>query len=37
MKNSTLYEKPVDPAQWFGIRKDETVLGYSKVMSYTVC
>ncbi|XP_055358353.1 piezo-type mechanosensitive ion channel component 1 isoform X3 [Betta splendens] len=30
MKNSTLYKEPVDPAQWFGIRKDDTVLGYSK-------
>ncbi|KAI7813887.1 piezo-type mechanosensitive ion channel component 1 isoform X2 [Triplophysa rosa] len=28
--NSTLYKAPVDPAQWFGIRKDATVLGYSK-------
>ncbi|CAF91002.1 unnamed protein product, partial [Tetraodon nigroviridis] len=27
--NSALY-KPVDPARWFGIRKDATVLGYSK-------
>uniref|UniRef100_A0A7N6A8V9 Piezo-type mechanosensitive ion channel component n=1 Tax=Anabas testudineus TaxID=64144 RepID=A0A7N6A8V9_ANATE len=30
MINSTLYKEPVDPAQWFGIRKDDTVLGYSK-------
>ncbi|KAK2922149.1 piezo-type mechanosensitive ion channel component 1 isoform X2 [Channa argus] len=30
MMNSTLYKKPVDPAGWFGIRKDATVLGYSK-------
>ncbi|CAL1577738.1 unnamed protein product [Knipowitschia caucasica] len=29
MWNSTLY-KPVDPARWFGIRKEATVLGYSK-------
>ncbi|KAJ7986063.1 hypothetical protein DPEC_G00346920 [Dallia pectoralis] len=28
--NSTLYRKPVDPANWFGFRKDATVLGYSK-------
>nr|XP_055072382.1 piezo-type mechanosensitive ion channel component 1 isoform X2 [Misgurnus anguillicaudatus] len=27
---STLYKAPVDPANWFGIRKDATVLGYSK-------
>uniref|UniRef100_A0A8C5CZG7 Piezo type mechanosensitive ion channel component 1 (Er blood group) n=1 Tax=Gadus morhua TaxID=8049 RepID=A0A8C5CZG7_GADMO len=30
MKNSTLYKGPVDPANWFGFRKDATVLGYSK-------
>uniref|UniRef100_A0A8P4GCQ7 Piezo type mechanosensitive ion channel component 1 (Er blood group) n=1 Tax=Dicentrarchus labrax TaxID=13489 RepID=A0A8P4GCQ7_DICLA len=30
MKNSSLYKEPVDPAKWFGIRKDATVLGYSK-------
>ncbi|XP_068597023.1 piezo-type mechanosensitive ion channel component 1 [Brachionichthys hirsutus] len=30
MMNSSLYQEPVDPAQWFGIRKDATVLGYSK-------
>uniref|UniRef100_A0A8C2ZBP9 Piezo type mechanosensitive ion channel component 1 (Er blood group) n=1 Tax=Cyclopterus lumpus TaxID=8103 RepID=A0A8C2ZBP9_CYCLU len=30
MMNSSLYEEPVDPARWFGIRKDATVLGYSK-------
>ncbi|KAM7384994.1 hypothetical protein PAMP_001097 [Pampus punctatissimus] len=30
MINSSLYKKPVDPAKWFGIRKDATVLGYSK-------
>lgn len=29
--NSTLYKAPVDPAEWFGVRKDTTVLGYSKV------
>ncbi|CAN9500176.1 unnamed protein product [Ophioblennius macclurei] len=29
-KNSTLYKEPVDPANWFGIRKDATALGYSK-------
>lgn len=29
--NSALYKEPVDPAKWFGIRKDATVLGYSKV------
>ncbi|XP_071237733.1 piezo-type mechanosensitive ion channel component 1-like isoform X1 [Salvelinus alpinus] len=28
--NSTLYIEPVDPANWFGFRKDATVLGYSK-------
>ncbi|KTF86022.1 hypothetical protein cypCar_00014449 [Cyprinus carpio] len=28
--NSTLYKAPVDPANWFGIRKDATVLGYTK-------
>ena len=31
MMNSSLYKDPVDPANWFGIRKDATVLGYSKV------
>lgn len=31
MVNSTLYREPVDPANWFGFRKDATVLGYSKV------
>lgn len=30
VRNSTLYEEPVDPAKWFGIRKDATALGYSK-------
>uniref|UniRef100_A0A3B4YJT9 Piezo type mechanosensitive ion channel component 1 (Er blood group) n=1 Tax=Seriola lalandi dorsalis TaxID=1841481 RepID=A0A3B4YJT9_SERLL len=30
MMNSSLYKEPVDPANWFGIRKDATVLGYSK-------
>ncbi|XP_053730255.1 piezo-type mechanosensitive ion channel component 1 [Synchiropus splendidus] len=30
MKKSILYKEPVDPAQWFGIRKDDTVLGYIK-------
>ncbi|CAK6978962.1 piezo-type mechanosensitive ion channel component 1, partial [Scomber scombrus] len=30
MMNSSLYKNPVDPAKWFGIRKDATVLGYSK-------
>ncbi|XP_034538347.1 piezo-type mechanosensitive ion channel component 1 [Notolabrus celidotus] len=30
MMNSALYKDPVDPAKWFGIRKDATVLGYSK-------
>uniref|UniRef100_A0AAQ4R1U9 Piezo type mechanosensitive ion channel component 1 (Er blood group) n=1 Tax=Gasterosteus aculeatus aculeatus TaxID=481459 RepID=A0AAQ4R1U9_GASAC len=30
MMNSSLYEEPVDPAKWFGIRKDATALGYSK-------
>uniref|UniRef100_A0A8C6L0N2 Piezo type mechanosensitive ion channel component 1 (Er blood group) n=1 Tax=Nothobranchius furzeri TaxID=105023 RepID=A0A8C6L0N2_NOTFU len=30
VKNSTLYKEPVDPAKWFGIRKDDTALGYSK-------
>ncbi|KAG9341368.1 hypothetical protein JZ751_019474 [Albula glossodonta] len=28
--NSTLYKEPVDPANWFGFRKDTTALGYSK-------
>ncbi|XP_066511035.1 piezo-type mechanosensitive ion channel component 1-like [Hoplias malabaricus] len=28
--NSTLYSGPVDPANWFGFRKDATALGYSK-------
>uniref|UniRef100_A0A4W5N6C2 Piezo type mechanosensitive ion channel component 1 (Er blood group) n=1 Tax=Hucho hucho TaxID=62062 RepID=A0A4W5N6C2_9TELE len=28
--NSTLYREPVDPANWFGFKKDATVLGYSK-------
>uniref|UniRef100_M4AKK2 Piezo type mechanosensitive ion channel component 1 (Er blood group) n=1 Tax=Xiphophorus maculatus TaxID=8083 RepID=M4AKK2_XIPMA len=28
--NSTLYKEPIDPAKWFGIRKDATALGYSK-------
>uniref|UniRef100_A0A8C1RLS5 Piezo-type mechanosensitive ion channel component 1 n=1 Tax=Cyprinus carpio TaxID=7962 RepID=A0A8C1RLS5_CYPCA len=28
--NSTLYKAPVDPANWFGVRKDATVLGYTK-------
>lgn len=35
MMNSSLYKEPVDPAKWFGIRKDATVLGYSKV--YSIC
>ncbi|XP_069030806.1 piezo-type mechanosensitive ion channel component 1 isoform X1 [Embiotoca jacksoni] len=30
MMNSTLYHGPVDPAKWFGIRKDATALGYSQ-------
>ncbi|XP_059215664.1 piezo-type mechanosensitive ion channel component 1 [Centropristis striata] len=30
MDQSSLYKAPVDPARWFGIRKDATVLGYSK-------
>ncbi|XP_035252701.1 piezo-type mechanosensitive ion channel component 1-like isoform X1 [Anguilla anguilla] len=28
--SSTLYREPVDPANWFGFRKDATALGYSK-------
>ncbi|XP_696355.4 piezo-type mechanosensitive ion channel component 1 isoform X1 [Danio rerio] len=28
--NSTLYRASVDPASWFGVRKDDTVLGYVK-------
>ncbi|XP_077437796.1 piezo-type mechanosensitive ion channel component 1 isoform X2 [Vanacampus margaritifer] len=28
--NSSLYKAPVDPAKWFGIRKEATVLDYSK-------
>lgn len=31
MLNSTLYKAPVDPANWFGVRKDATILGYTKV------
>lgn len=31
MRDSALYKEPVDPAKWFGIRKDATVLGYSQV------
>lgn len=31
MRQSALYKEPVDPARWFGIRKDATVLGYSQV------
>lgn len=30
MMNSSIYKEPVDPAKWFGIRKEGTVLGYSK-------
>ncbi|XP_072772689.1 piezo-type mechanosensitive ion channel component 1 [Nerophis lumbriciformis] len=30
IKNSSLYGAPVDPARWFGIRKEATVLDYSK-------
>uniref|UniRef100_A0A8C9WSH8 Piezo type mechanosensitive ion channel component 1 (Er blood group) n=1 Tax=Scleropages formosus TaxID=113540 RepID=A0A8C9WSH8_SCLFO len=30
LQNSTLYKAPVDPANWFGFRKDATALGYSK-------
>ncbi|XP_075902137.1 piezo-type mechanosensitive ion channel component 1 isoform X2 [Nelusetta ayraudi] len=30
MRQSALYKEPVDPARWFGIRKDATVLGYSQ-------
>lgn len=32
MRASALYKEPVDPAKWFGIRKDATVLGYSQVV-----
>uniref|UniRef100_A0AAY4DS02 Piezo-type mechanosensitive ion channel component n=1 Tax=Denticeps clupeoides TaxID=299321 RepID=A0AAY4DS02_9TELE len=32
--NSTLYRAPVDPANWFGFRKDSTVLGYIKVRNH---
>uniref|UniRef100_A0A3B3S5A2 Piezo type mechanosensitive ion channel component 1 (Er blood group) n=1 Tax=Paramormyrops kingsleyae TaxID=1676925 RepID=A0A3B3S5A2_9TELE len=28
--NSTLYKEPIDPANWFGFRKEATALGYSK-------
>ncbi|XP_061647056.1 piezo-type mechanosensitive ion channel component 1 isoform X4 [Phyllopteryx taeniolatus] len=28
--NSSLYKAPVDPAKWFGVRKEPTVLDYSK-------
>lgn len=31
ISNSTLYKAPVDPANWFGFRKDATALGYSQV------
>ncbi|KAK5604771.1 hypothetical protein CRENBAI_010886 [Crenichthys baileyi] len=30
MMISILYKEPIDPARWFGIRKDKTALGYSK-------
>ncbi|XP_076830673.1 piezo-type mechanosensitive ion channel component 1 [Brachyhypopomus gauderio] len=30
ISNSTLYRAPVDPANWFGIRKNATALDYSK-------
>ncbi|KAG9352492.1 hypothetical protein JZ751_020906 [Albula glossodonta] len=30
IQNSTLYKEPIDPANWFGFRKDATVLGYSQ-------
>ncbi|XP_054652198.1 piezo-type mechanosensitive ion channel component 1 [Dunckerocampus dactyliophorus] len=30
IRNSSLYREPVDPARWFGIRKEATVLDYSK-------
>ncbi|XP_062404521.1 piezo-type mechanosensitive ion channel component 1 isoform X1 [Sardina pilchardus] len=30
IQNSTLYRAPVDPANWFGFRKNATVLGYIK-------
>ncbi|MEQ2206630.1 Piezo-type mechanosensitive ion channel component 1, partial [Xenoophorus captivus] len=30
MVTSILYKEPIDPARWFGIRKDTTALGYSK-------
>ncbi|XP_029962928.1 piezo-type mechanosensitive ion channel component 1 isoform X3 [Salarias fasciatus] len=30
LRGSALYREPVDPANWFGIRKDATALGYSK-------
>ncbi|KAI1889925.1 hypothetical protein AGOR_G00167930 [Albula goreensis] len=30
IQNSTLYKEPIDPADWFGFRKDATVLGYSQ-------
>lgn len=33
MRDSALYKEPIDPAKWFGIRKDATVLGYSQVWS----
>lgn len=33
IRQSALYKEPVDPARWFGIRKDATVLGYSQVTS----
>ncbi|XP_041866340.1 LOW QUALITY PROTEIN: piezo-type mechanosensitive ion channel component 1 [Melanotaenia boesemani] len=30
IEKSSLYRDPIDPAKWFGIRKDDTALGYSK-------
>ncbi|MCJ8747419.1 hypothetical protein PDJAM_G00153320 [Pangasius djambal] len=30
IQNSILYKAPVDPANWFGFRKDATALDYSK-------
>lgn len=35
--NSTLYRGPVDPANWFGIRKGYPNLGYIQVGAGTPC
>ncbi|XP_056148188.1 piezo-type mechanosensitive ion channel component 1 isoform X2 [Lampris incognitus] len=30
LRESTLYREPVDPANWFGFKKESSVLGYSQ-------